>query len=168
MTTGFAKSCKLAHTAPPQMRFLSVGSWIRLRLPSHHASRRSSCHRLMVSAISATGDSHPQATRHARRTRERPGCRPVSHHIGAVSAERISVRGSVRRLGTESKPTTRVCVLVLRRNVTASARATSSGDDIQPHHRRRAQRAPDRSVDRLRGVLCAKRGSSAHGIGAAR
>ena len=51
MTSGFAIACWLARAAPPPMRFVSLGSRIRLRLPSHPASRRRSCPRLVVGAI---------------------------------------------------------------------------------------------------------------------
>ena len=68
MTTGFAECRRLAQTAPPSTRFASLGSRVRLELPSHPASRRRSCLRLMVRAISSTADSHPQAAAHAGRT----------------------------------------------------------------------------------------------------
>ena len=42
MASGFATSCWLARAAPPLMRFVSLGSRFRLRLPSHPASRRRS------------------------------------------------------------------------------------------------------------------------------
>jgi hypothetical protein len=72
MTTGFAMACWLAQAAPPPMRFVSLGSRFRLRLPSHPASRRRSCPRLVVAVICSTGDSHPRAAAHAGRTRARP------------------------------------------------------------------------------------------------
>jgi hypothetical protein len=100
--------------------------------------------------------SRPTRTPGPSRKRERPSCRPGSQHIGTVSAEQKSLPTSVRRLGTESKPNKRVCVLVLGLNATASARATGSGDGLQPHQPPRAHRAPDRSVDRLHRVLSAQ------------
>jgi len=51
MASGFAISCWLAQAAPPPMRFVSLGSRFRLRLPSHPASRRRSCLWLVVGAI---------------------------------------------------------------------------------------------------------------------
>ena len=93
----------------------------------------------------------PTRTTGPSRKRERPGCRPVSHHIGAVSAEQESVSRSVRRLGTESEPTTGICALPLGLNATASARDSGVGDGLQPHHIARARRASDR----LHGVLFA-------------
>jgi hypothetical protein len=98
----------------------------------------------------------PTRTTGPSRKRERPGCRPVSQHIGAVSAEQKPVSRSVRRLGTESKPTTGICVLVLGLNVTASARATGVGDGLQPQHPPRARPACARSVYRRHGVLSAE------------
>ena len=57
MTTGFAMSWWIAGTARPQIRFLSVGDGLRLRLPSHPYSRRRGCLRLVVSVISVAGTS---------------------------------------------------------------------------------------------------------------
>ena len=39
MTAGFAVRCRLARAAPPPTRFVSLGSRVRLRLPSHPTSR---------------------------------------------------------------------------------------------------------------------------------
>ena len=39
MTAGFAARCRLARAAPPPTRFVSLGSRVRLRLPSHPTSR---------------------------------------------------------------------------------------------------------------------------------
>jgi hypothetical protein len=71
MTTGFAVRCRLAQAAPPSTRFVSLGSRVRLGLPSHPTSRRRSCLRLVVRVTSSTGDSHPQAAAHAGRTTAR-------------------------------------------------------------------------------------------------
>jgi len=58
MTSGFAVVCRLARTAPPSTRsprsparHVFLESRFRLRLPSHPASRRRSCPRLVVGAI---------------------------------------------------------------------------------------------------------------------
>ena len=51
MTSGFAITCWLARTAPPPMRFVYLGSRFRLRPPSHPASQRRSCPRLVIGAI---------------------------------------------------------------------------------------------------------------------
>src|SRR5712691_7931665 len=51
MASGFAVLGQLARAAPPSMRFLFVESRVRRGLPSHPASRRSSCLWLVVGAI---------------------------------------------------------------------------------------------------------------------
>jgi hypothetical protein len=122
------------------------------------ASRRTEGERpmhvaLVVSEPSPRGACSRTTTSRWPRERERPGGCPVSQHIGAVSADQESASRSVRRLGTESKPTSGVCVLVLGLNVTASARASGVGDGLHPDQLPRARRAPDRLSDRRHGVL---------------
>jgi hypothetical protein len=112
--------------------------------------------RLVVSEPSPRRACSRTTTARSPQERERPGCRPVSHHIGAVSAEQESVWRSVRRLGTESKPTMDVCALPVGLNVTASARASGVGDGLQPHQTPRARRAAVRSADRRHGVWFAQ------------
>lgn len=76
MATGFAVLGRLAQADTPSTRFVYLRSRVRLGLPSHPASRRRSCLRLVVRAISPTGDSHPQAAAHAGRTRRGPVAGP--------------------------------------------------------------------------------------------
>ncbi len=108
---------------------------------------------LVVSEPSPRGACSRTTTARWPRKRERPGGCPVSHQIGAVSAERISVWRSVRRLGTESMPTSGVCALALGLNVAASARALGVGDGLQSHQTPRARPALGRSADRRHGLL---------------
>ena len=68
----------------------------------------------------------------APRKRERPGGRPVSHHIGAVSAAQEVPPRSLRRSWTEAKPAVGVCALPLRLNVTANVSLAGVGDGLQP------------------------------------
>jgi hypothetical protein len=69
-----------------------LGSRLRLRLPSHPASRRRSCPWLVVGVISSTGDLHPRAAGHAGRTgRDGPsllrlGPPPAQIPAGAANA----------------------------------------------------------------------------------
>ena len=65
------------------------------------------------------------------RKRERPGGRPVSHHIGAVSAEQNFVSRSVRGPGTDSTPHRTLRALDLSLNVIANVRPAGAGDDIR-------------------------------------
>lgn len=91
------------------------------------------------------------------RKRERPGWRPVSQYIGAVSAEQESLPRSVRRPGTESKPLTGVCALLLRRNATANVCVTDAGDGLQPHLTLHPgpSRAPDRGLAMSHAAIAA-------------
>jgi hypothetical protein len=68
------------------------------------------------------------------RKRERPGCNPVSHHIGAVSAERESLCRSLVGLQTDLKPARHFCALLPRLSVSASAHVLGAGDGLQPDH----------------------------------
>jgi len=81
-----ARPDRLASYAQPtnavkaSMRHVFLGSRLRLRLPSHPASRRRSCPWLVVGVISSTGDLHPRAADHAGRTRVAGTvARPGSH-----------------------------------------------------------------------------------------
>jgi hypothetical protein len=65
------------------------------------------------------------------RKRERPGCRPVSHHIGAVSAEHNLASHSVRGPRTDSTPRRTLCTLDLSLNVIANVCPAGAGDDIR-------------------------------------
>ena len=60
-----------------------LGSRLRLRLPSHPASRRRSCPWLVVGVISSTGDLHPRAADHAGRTGRDGRCWPPPAQIPA-------------------------------------------------------------------------------------
>jgi hypothetical protein len=82
--------------------------------------------RSVVSKPAPRGACSRTTTAELPRERERPGCRPVSHRIGAASAAQESLRGSVRRLETEPKPTGGVCALAVGLNVTASVHAPRS------------------------------------------
>jgi hypothetical protein len=59
------------------------------------------------------------------------GCRPVSHHIDAVSAEPNSVSRSVRGPGTDSTPRRSLRAFDLSLNVIANVRPAGAGDDIR-------------------------------------
>jgi DnaA N-terminal domain len=107
----------------------------------------------VLSEPSPRGACSRTATARRPRERERPGGCPVSHHIGAVSAEQKSLLRSVRRLGTESTPISGICAFALGLNVTASARTAGVGDGLQPYQLPRARRAPDRSADGRHGSL---------------
>jgi hypothetical protein len=65
------------------------------------------------------------------RKRERPGCRPVSHPIGAVSAEQNFATHSVRGPGTDSTPRWSLCALDLSLSAIANVRPADAGDDLQ-------------------------------------
>ena len=73
-------------TAPAAADHVFLGSRFRLRLPSHPASRRRSCPWLVVGVISSTGDSHPRAAGHARRTGRDGHCWPPPARIPACAS----------------------------------------------------------------------------------
>jgi hypothetical protein len=81
-----------ADKAP--MRHVFLGSRLRLRLPSHPASRRRSCPWLVVGVISSTGDLHPRAAGHAGRTGRDRRCRRPPAQIPASAARRVA-RGNL-------------------------------------------------------------------------
>ena len=87
--TGFTICCWLTPTGMPHMRFVSLGAGFRLRLPSHPASQRRSCHQLGVKPPSPPEDSHLQANAHAGRTTGKP---PVRTNRGFSCIQLFSAR----------------------------------------------------------------------------
>src|SRR5206468_2597438 len=79
MASGFAKPCSLARAAPPPMRFVFLRSRLCLRLPSHPASRRRSCPRLVVGAINLHRGPAPPAHWSCRAYIENPRNATLSH-----------------------------------------------------------------------------------------
>jgi hypothetical protein len=165
-------ACWLAQAVPPPMRFVSLGSRFRLRLPSHPASRRRSCPRLVVAVICSTGDSHPRAAAHAGRTRRsaagaRRSRASPSRSSSAVMRTRTST-GSWGR-GGSSTPARRGCRTRAARARTGRApahrlrhrpRHCPTARGRQPGHRPVAHRSlprlvfPSRSAGGSGGVVC--------------
>ena len=82
------------------------------------------------------------------RKRERSGGCPVSHHIGAVSADKNLYGGVYGGSGRNPSRPRGSALFAVGPNVTASVRALGVGDDLQAHQTPSAQRALDRSADR--------------------
>src|ERR1700761_379390 len=80
MVTGFAFSSRLAQTAPPHMRFVSLGAELRLGLPSRPASQRRS---FGGSALPAPARSQTKPPACYRASWQLPG--PDSHRQATTS-----------------------------------------------------------------------------------
>ena len=86
------------------MRHVFLGSRLRLRLPSHPASRRRSCPWLVVGVISSTGDLHPRAAGHAGRTGRDARCQAPPAQIPACASNALgSCLGSWRQSARQAR-----------------------------------------------------------------